>query len=128
LQRLKLIVITKNVIPEGPITMDPMLLSEPTQLTKVVKGELLLPTKEDPSINLDQHKSEANDYAKREYKIIKILNHHTLDYTTQYLVRWAESATPTWVNENAIKADDLKREYHRERCIQEAHKVNRLQT
>ena len=64
LQRLKLIVITKNVIPEGPITMDPMLLSEPTQLTKVVKGELLLPTKEDPSINLDQHEGEANNYAK----------------------------------------------------------------
>jgi len=64
LQRLKLVVITKNVIPEGPITMDPMPLREPAQLAKVVKGELPLPTKEDPSINLDQHKGEADDYAK----------------------------------------------------------------
>ena len=86
LQRLKLVVVTKNVIPKGPITMNPMLLKEPAQLTKVVKGELSLPTKEDPSINLDQHKSKADNYAKQEYKIIKILNHCTLDYTTQYLV------------------------------------------
>ena len=128
MQRLKLVVITKNVIPEEPITMDPMPLTEPTQPAEVVKGELPLPTKEDPSINLDQHKGEANDYAKREYKITKILNHCTLDYTTQYLVRWAESATPTWVNEDAIKADDLMREYHRKRRIQEAHEVDRLQT
>jgi len=79
-------VITKNVIPEAPITMDLMPLREPAQPAKVVKGELPLPTEEDPSINLDQHESEADDYAKREYKIIKILNHCTLDYTTQYLV------------------------------------------
>ena len=86
LQRLKLVVITENVIPEGPIIMDPMPLRKPVQLAEVVKGELPLPTEEDPSINLDQHKGEANDYAKQEYKIIKILNHRTLDYTTQYLV------------------------------------------
>ena len=128
LQRLKLMVITKNVIPEGPIIMDPMPLREPTQPAKVVKGELPLPTEEDPSINLNQHEGKADDYAKREYKIIKILNHRTLDYTTQYLVQWAESATPIWVNEDAIKADNLMRVYHRERCIQEAHKVDRLQT
>ena len=86
MQRLKLVVITKDVIPEVPITMNPMPLREPAQPAEVVKGELPLPTKEDPSINLDQHKGEADDYAKREYKIIKILNHCTLDYTTQYLV------------------------------------------
>ena len=128
MQRFKLVVITKNVIPEGPIIMNPMPLREPAQPAEVVKGELPLPTEEDPSINLDQHEGKADDYAKREYKIIKILNHRTLDYTTQYLVRWAESATPTWVNEDAIKADNLMREYHRERRIQEANKVNRLQT
>ena len=64
MQRLKLVVITKNVIPEGPITMDPMPLREPAQPAEVVKGELPLPTKKDPSINLDQHEGEANDYAK----------------------------------------------------------------
>jgi len=64
LQRLKLVVITKNVIPEGPITMDPMPLRKPAQPAKVVKGKLSLPTKEDPSINLDQHEGEANNYAK----------------------------------------------------------------
>jgi len=53
---------------------------------KLEAGKLPLPTEENPSINLDQHEGEANDYAKQEYKIIKILNHHTLDYTTQYLV------------------------------------------
>ena len=79
-------VITKDIIPEAPITMNPMPLRETTQPAEVVKGELPLPTKEDPSINLDQYEGEADDYAKREYKIIKILNHHTLDYTTQYLV------------------------------------------
>ena len=77
MQRLKLVVITKNVISEEPIIMDPMLLREPAQPAKVVKGELSLSTEEDPSINLDQHEGEADDYAKREYKIIKILNHHT---------------------------------------------------
>ena len=128
MQRLKLVVITKDVIPEAPITMDQMPLREPAQPAKVVKGELPLPTKENPSINLDQHEGEADDYAKRKYKIIKILNHRTLDYMTQYLVRWAESATPTWVNEDAIEADNLMREYHRKRRIQEAHKVDRLQT
>ena len=64
MQRLKLVVITKNVIPEGPIIMDPMPLREPAQLAKVVKGELSLLTKEDPSINLDQYEGEADDYAK----------------------------------------------------------------
>ena len=60
--------------------MNPMPLRKPVQLAEVVKGELLLPTKENPSINLDQYKGKANDYTKQEYKIIKILNHHTLDY------------------------------------------------
>ena len=64
LQRLKLMVITEDVIPEAPITLDPMPLREPAQPAKVVKGELLLPTEENPSINLDQHKGKANDYAK----------------------------------------------------------------
>ena len=64
-------VITENVIPEGPITMDPMPLKEPAQPAEVVKGELSLPTEEDPSINLDQHKGEADDYAKQEYKITR---------------------------------------------------------
>ena len=87
MQKLKLVVITKNVIPEGPITMDPMPLRELAQPAKVVKGKLSLSTEEDSSINLDQYEGEADDYAKREYKIIKILNHRTLNYTTQYLVR-----------------------------------------
>ena len=64
LQRLKLVVITENVIPEAPITLDQMPLREPKQPAEVVKGELPLPTEEDPSINLDQHEGKANDYAK----------------------------------------------------------------
>ena len=64
LQRLKLVVITKDVIPEAPITMDPMPLRKPAQPAEVVKGELPLPTEEDSSINLDQHEGEADDYAK----------------------------------------------------------------
>ena len=38
LQRLKLVVITKDIIPEAPITMNPMPLRKPVQPAEVVKG------------------------------------------------------------------------------------------
>jgi hypothetical protein len=76
------------VIPEGPTKPNTAMLREPDVPAPVIRGERPLPTKENPSINLDMHEGDISE-DKNVYTVEKIIDSRKLTYTTQYLVKWA---------------------------------------